>query len=108
MVHSYGCPQQSWQLCLGCGSKVCGCQGTARGQCPECYRGLLTSYYKIGHQCGYKGCKSHAAVAVPRVKFACLAHAIERGGYKPPMRSDDAPGMPTDHTQSVMSALGIQ
>lgn len=110
-VHSYGCQQQSWQICLGCGSQVCGCQGTARGQCPECYRGLLTSYYTIGTKCAYKGCNHAAVAATPRVGFACYAHAVERGGYNPPAAERieyKLPGQPTYHTQSVLRALGFQ
>lgn len=109
LLHSYMCPKQSWQLCLGCGAKVCGCHGLVRGQCPICYTGLLTNYYKIGHRCGYKGCKKPAAVAVPRVKFACLDHAKERAGYTHAhIGEGDGCGNPTYHTQHVMQALGIK
>lgn len=105
-MHAYGCPKQSWQICLGCGAKVCGCAGTARGQCPECYRGLLSGYYKP-IPCGYKGCKSHAVAAAPRVGFACFHHAVDRGGYNPPaVQSDPAAGQPTPYTQTVLGKLG--
>jgi hypothetical protein len=109
MFHAFGCQQQSWQLCLGCGSQVCGCAGTARGQCPVCLRGLLTAYYKIGHRCGYKGCGKAAVAATPRMGYACYACAVEKGGYNPPQYVEASlPGMPTYHTQSVLRALGYQ
>ena len=102
MMHSYGCPKESWQLCLGCGAKVCGCHGVGRGQCPECYRGLLTNYYRIGRTCAYKGCGKPAVAAVPRVKFACAEHARSKGGYAPKVTDGDGNGRPTYHTQSVL------
>lgn len=108
-MHAYSCKQGSWQLCLGCGAKVCGCYGTARGQCPECYVGLLTNFYRIGHKCGYKGCNAHAVAAVPRVGFACAKHAAEKAKYSPDNRNlGDGKGYPTYHTQSVLQALGIE
>lgn len=106
MIHSWNCPKQSWQLCLGCGAKVCGCHGTARGQCPVCYRGLLTNYYSFSRTCGYKGCKAPAVASSPRVGFACMAHAVERGGYKPPVNPEgDGAGNPTPHTQYVLDRI---
>lgn len=82
--HSFGCKATVYQVCLACGSKVCACHGTARGQCPVCYVGMLSQFYPIkGRPCGYKGCARPAVVAVPRVKGACLEHARERAGYDP-------------------------
>ena len=46
MVHSFGCKQGAWQLCLGCGAHVCACHGIGHGNCPECYVGILTNYVK--------------------------------------------------------------
>ena len=83
MLHSYVCTQQSAQLCLACGTRICACYGTARGQCPVCYRGLLSNYYRL-IPCGYAGCKNHAVAASPRVGFACLSHAIEKGKFNLP------------------------
>lgn len=106
LIHSYGCPKDSWQLCLGCGAKVCGCHGTARGQCPVCYRGLLTNYYKLGLKCGYKGCIAPAVASSPRVMFACMHHAVARGGYAPPVDPvGDGAGRPTYYTQHVLDRL---
>jgi hypothetical protein len=106
MTHSYNCSRESWQLCLGCGAKVCACRGTARGQCPECYTGLLTNYYRIGHTCGYKACIAPAVTAVPRVKYACAQHAL-KSGYQPTRNPGDGIGSPTEHTQHVCRQLGI-
>lgn len=110
MIHSFGCKQDSWQVCLACKAQVCACRGLARGQCPECYRGLLTNYYSIPPRpCGYKGCKAPAVAATPRVKFACMEHAIVRGGYKPPaIQVEPAAGVPTAHTQRVLKALNSE
>ena len=106
--HSHGCNQGAWQLCLGCGAKVCACRGSARGQCPECYRGLLTGFYSLSVplKCGYKGCSKAAVAATPRVGRACYAHAVEKGGYAPGDVAGDGKGMPTAYTQQVLRAFG--
>lgn len=107
MMHAFGCKQERWQVCLACGAQVCACHGMARGQCPVCFRGFLSNYYKA-QPCGYKGCTSHAVAAVPRVKRACLEHAVKRGGYKPPaIPPEPARGTPTEYTQHICRQLGI-
>ena len=83
VLHAYGCPQQATQVCLACGTQVCACHGLARGQCPVCYRGFLSQYYRPV-KCGYKGCDKLAVAASPRVKRACLEHAVARGGFRQP------------------------
>ena len=107
--HSFGCKQDRWQVCLACKAQVCECHGLARGQCPECYRGLLSNYYRLPPRaCGYKGCDAPAVAATPRVKFACLEHVIARGGYRPPAtQAEPAAGLPTSHTQTVLRALDM-
>ena len=106
-THAHGCPQAAWQLCLGCGAQVCGCRGLARGQCPHCYRGLLTGYYKVGTRCGYTRCDQPAVASSPRVGLACFAHSIIKGGYAPPALPAAAPGHPTSYTQIVLSRFGF-
>jgi len=83
MTHSFSCPRTTTQVCLACGAQVCACHGITRGQCPVCFRGLLSQYYKP-QRCRYKGCAAHAVAATPRVGFACLEHATERGGFQQP------------------------
>lgn len=82
MMHRFACKENETQFCLACAAIVCACQGTARGQCPVCHRGLLSQYAKP-RGCGYKGCKAHAVAESPRVRYACLEHAVKRGGYTP-------------------------
>lgn len=80
MIHSWNCLQQATQLCLACNTRICACHGIGNGQCPVCYRGFLTQYYKP-MACGYKGCTENAVAKSPRVERACLKHATERGDY---------------------------
>ena len=104
MIHSYGCKQEAYQVCLACGSKVCACHGLARGQCPVCLTGFLTNYYKIGTKCGYAGCNEPAVMAVPRVKQACAAHGAKHAHKH--WGEPDGKGRPTARTQIVLRALG--
>lgn len=85
MFHSFGCNQTASRLCIACGTPVCACEGIGRGQCPVCYRGLLTGYSGAGNRrCGYKGCNNLAVASSPRVGYACYHHAVTRGGYQEP------------------------
>lgn len=110
MLHSFGCKQESARFCLACGTVVCGCQGTARGQCPACYRGLLAGYYLAGdRKCGYAGCNKAAVAASPRVGHACLHHALEKGGYKFPapdqVRAYEHAGRPASGVDATVRRL---
>ena len=107
MIHAYNCTKTAWQLCLGCGARVCACHGTARGQCPECYTGLLTDYYKLPTKCGYAKCANHAVTAAPRVGYACADHARAKMGYPRQTHEGDGKGAPTWRTTHVMRELGI-
>lgn len=86
ILHTFACNNapvpHPVQFCLACGTQICACFGGSNGQCPVCYRGLLSQFAKP-RGCGYKGCTAHAVAASPRVGYACLEHAKTRGGYDP-------------------------
>lgn len=107
VFHSFGCKQQSTQVCLACGTEVCACHGLARGQCPVCYVGFLSNYYKP-KLCGYKGCKGHAVATVPRVGKACLEHAKSRAKFAvDPRRVEEYAqiGIRTPYTSTLLDRL---
>ena len=107
MIHAFGCKQESWQLCLGCGARVCACHGTGRGTCPECYHGLLTVYVRSDCRCSFAGCKAFAVAEGKRGKaFVCAEHARKQD-IELRSREGDGQGQPTWRTQLIARERGI-
>lgn len=107
MIHAFGCKQESWQLCLGCGARVCSCHGTARGTCPECFVGLLTNYVKSDCRCSFAGCGEWAVADGRRGKrYVCAAHARRQGIELLP-REGDGVGQPSWRTILIARERGI-
>jgi hypothetical protein len=107
MIHAFGCKQGSWQLCLGCGARVCACHGTGRGTCPECYWGLLTNYVKTACRCSFANCGEWAVAEGRRGKaYVCVEHARKQG-IELRSRDGDGQGLPTVRTQLIARERGI-
>lgn len=107
MTHSWGCTQGAYQLCLGCGARVCACHGMARGTCPLCFVGLLTNYVKSDAHCSFAGCKGWGIADGRRGKrYVCFAHA-EKQGIKFLPREGDGKGQPTYRTTHIADERGL-
>lgn len=64
--------------CMACGTVQCHANGSARGTCRTCHRGMLPGWSgnQPGQACSYKGCKEPAVYRdMPRGKSrVCATH----------------------------------